>query len=90
MNQVVNDYVQRNWEQIKLDMALNGRHANAFDAGTLVGEGFVNKGMGGAGSRQAVYAQTSLVRMVVTLDPGPPAGIFVYTTFPNYLGTPAY
>lgn len=90
MNQVVEDYVRLNWEQIKLDMALNGRHATAFDAGTLVGEGFLNKGMGGAGSRQAVYAQTSLVRLIVNLDLGPPAGIFVYTIFPNHLGTPAY
>jgi hypothetical protein len=90
MNQVVNDYIRNNWERIRLDVAVNGKHANAFDAGTLVGEGFVNAGMGGAGPRQAAYAQTSLVRIIVNVDPGPPAGIFVYTTFPNYLGTPAY
>ena len=90
MNRVINDYLRANWERIRTNLALDGRHADAFDAGGLTGEGFVNSNMGGNGPPNPVYGRTSLVRIVVFLDPGPPAGFFVYTAFPNFLGTPAY
>jgi uncharacterized membrane protein HdeD (DUF308 family) len=88
MNNTVNEYIRANWEQIKLDLSLNGRHRANFDAGHAVGEGFFNSGMGGTGPRVAVYGQTSIVRITIILDAGPPVDFYVLTTFPNILGTP--
>jgi hypothetical protein len=90
MNNVINNFLRANWEAIRVSLALDGRYAAAFDSGNLAGEGFVNEGMGGNGPRNPVYGQTSLVRLVLILDPGPPATFWVYTAFPNYLGTPAH
>jgi len=90
MNSVVDSYLRANWADIVADLALNGRHVNAFDAGQLVGEGFYNTGMHGVGPRVGKYARTGLVRLVVLLDPGPPVDFFVMTSFPNALGTPAH
>jgi hypothetical protein len=90
MNQVVNDYLQAHWEEIRIDLALSGRHAKAFDAQRKIGEGFFNEGMYGTGPRRAKYSTTSLVRILVVLDGGSPPRYFVYTTFPNALGGEAY
>lgn len=90
MNKVVNDYLQVHWEEIRVDLALNSRHAKAFDAQRKIGEGFFNEGMYGTGPRRAKYSTTSLVRILVVLDGGSPPRYFVYTTFPNALGAEAY
>ncbi len=90
LHQVVNNYIRGNWEAIRSDLALNGRHSNSFDAGSAVGEGFVNGGSFGQGPRTAVYARTSLVRITIVLDAGSPPSFHIITTFPNLMGAPAH
>lgn len=90
MNEAINDYLRANWEAIKMDLALEGRHAKAFDSGKLAGEGFVNESYGTSNPVKPRYARTSLVRLILVLRPGAPPSFFVYTAFPNYLGTAAY
>lgn len=83
MQTTINDYVAGNWESIRSNLALDGFHEGRFDAGHLVGEGFYNRGMYGAGPREAHYAQTSFVRLRIELVPGSdPAEPFVLTAFP--------
>ena len=86
MHREVNRYVQENWETIRSDLALTGRHNGGFDAHHRVGEGYYNKGMHGAGPRQAEYGATSLVivRMRLALDRDPPQP-FIVTAFPSGL-----
>ncbi len=86
MNRTVNEYVQQNWETIRQDLAVDGRHRGGFDAGHRVGEGYYNSGMYGAGSRISRYAATSLVKIRIQLVPGsePPVP-FVVTAFPSGL-----
>lgn len=86
MNRTVNEYLRTNWETIRSDLALEGRHTNVFDTGGAVGEGFYNGGAYGTGARNAVYSQTSMVRITILLDPGPPAGFHIITTFPSIMG----
>jgi len=66
----------------------NPKTANAvFDAHHRVGEGFVNKNMGGQGPREAKYATTSVVRILIAIVPGSdPPEPFIMTTFPTALG----
>ncbi|MFF5288759.1 hypothetical protein [Paractinoplanes globisporus] len=87
MNRTINDYVSRNWEQIRSDLAVGNKHRAVFDAGRRVGEGYVNKGMGGAGPREAQYVTTSVVRILIDVVPGsdPPVP-FIVTAFPSALG----
>ncbi len=83
MQRTINEHVAANWESIRSDLALDGFHEVRFDAGHLVGEGYYNKGMYGAGPREAGYAQTSYVRMRIELVPGSdPAQPFILTAFP--------
>lgn len=83
MTREVNDYVRRNWESIRSDLALGGRHKGQFDAGHRIGEGFLNGGMYGTGPRQAHYMVTSLVRITINLVPNSdPAKAFVVSAFP--------
>ncbi|MEV6494784.1 hypothetical protein AB0M20_40100 [Actinoplanes sp. NPDC051633] len=86
MNRAVNDYVRRNWEAIRSDLALNGRHRGSFDAGHQVGEGYYNNGMYGAGPQASRYATTSFAQVRIQLVPGsnPPVP-FVVTAFPSGL-----
>ena len=87
MNRTVNDYVSRNWEQIRNNLAIAGEHEDVFDAGHRIGEGFVNRGMYGAGPRAAQYGTTSVVRIVIHLVPGSdPPEPFILTAFPTALG----
>ena len=83
MNRTINEYVQKNWETIRHDLAFDGRHRGGFDAGHRIGEGYVNSGMFGAGPRASQYAVTSLVQIRIQLVPGsdPPVP-FVVTAFP--------
>jgi hypothetical protein len=83
MTREINEYVQRNWEKIRSDLALKGFHKAGYNAGHRVGEGFLNGGMYGFGTRRAEYMSTSLVRMRIRLVPGAdPARLFVVSAFP--------
>jgi hypothetical protein len=83
MNREVNTYVRENWEKIRTDLAVEGVHSGAFDAGHRVGEGFYNDGMFGAGPRQARYTAASLVRVSIDMVPGSdPPQPFIVTAFP--------
>jgi hypothetical protein len=83
MNRTVNEYVRQNWESIRSDLALRGRHRGGFDAGHRVGEGFYNTGMYGSGPRHAQYATTGLVVIRISLVPGSdPPEPFVVTAYP--------
>jgi hypothetical protein len=83
MTREINDYVQRNWETIRGDLATDGVHEGRYDSGHRVGEGFLNGGMYGFGARQAEYMPTSLVRLRIRLVPGSdPAQPFLVSAFP--------
>ncbi len=83
MTREINEYVQRNWENIRGDLALKGFHRAGYNAGHRVGEGFLNGGMYGFGPRQAEYMSTSLVRLRIRLVPGAdPARLFLVSAFP--------
>lgn len=82
MNRTVNDYVQANWDTIRSDLAVDGRHSGYFDAGHRTGEGFYNDGMYGTGPRNAHYGQTSHAQVVLTLDGNQPPGVVVVTSYP--------
>jgi hypothetical protein len=85
----VNDYIRGNWDQIRLDLATNGRHAANFNTPNAVAEGFFNPNQGGFGPVTANFMQTSLVRIVISVVPGSPTEFFIVTTFGNALGAPA-
>ncbi|MBB4694636.1 hypothetical protein [Paractinoplanes abujensis] len=86
MNREINRYVQENWETIRQDLALTGRHRGGFDAHHRVGEGFYNKGMYGAGPREAEYGATSLVLVRIKTRTGSdPPELFVDSAFPSGL-----
>jgi hypothetical protein len=87
MNRTVNDYVRENWQRIRNNLAVNGQHRDVFSAGHAVGEGYVNKGMYGAGPTQSQYSVTSTVRILIEIAPGTdPPQPFIVTAFPTGLG----
>nr|BFE76345.1 hypothetical protein GCM10020092_096460 [Actinoplanes digitatis] len=84
MNRTVNDYVERNWDRIRDDLALEGAHDSSFDAGHRVGQGYYNDGMYGAGPRNSHYSETSFVKVRIRLVPGAdPPELFILTAFPQ-------
>ncbi|TDO38037.1 hypothetical protein C8E87_1679 [Paractinoplanes brasiliensis] len=86
MNREINRYVRENWENIRNDLALTLRHKGGFDARHRVGEGFYNKGMHGAGPREAEYGATSLVVVRIKLRPGSdPPLLFIDSAYPSGL-----
>jgi hypothetical protein len=83
MNREVNNYVRENWDEIRTNLAVEGVHNGAFNAGHRVGEGFYNEGMYGVGPRQSRYTAASLVRISIDIVPGSdPPQPFVVTAFP--------
>ncbi|MFC7275710.1 hypothetical protein ACFQS1_17110 [Paractinoplanes rhizophilus] len=87
MNRTINEYVRANWAQIRSDLAIEGKHETVFDAGHRIGEGFVNRGMGGSGPPHAQYVTTSVVRLVIKVVPGSdPPDVYIKTSFPAALG----
>jgi hypothetical protein len=83
MTREINDYVRRNWESIRSDLAIDGVYEGRYNAGHRVGEGFVNGGMYGFGPRRAQYTPTSLVRLRIRLVTGSdPARPFLVSAFP--------
>ena len=87
MNRTVNDYLQNNWEQVRSDLALEGRHEATFNTGNAVGEGYYNSGQYGAGPRQAVYGQTSMATITINTVPGNPSAINIVRAYPNGSGS---
>jgi hypothetical protein len=86
MNRVVNEYVRRNWETIRSDLAMGEDHVGSFDAGQRVGEGYYNAGMHGAGPTSSHYAETSYVKIRIRLVPGSdPPEPFIVTAYPSGL-----
>lgn len=91
MNETVNKYIRDNWTQIKEDLAATGQHSNNFNATKgAIGEGFFdpNQTLPGPRAPEAVFMETSLVRITLRLIPGSPPDFFIVTTFPNALGAP--
>lgn len=83
MNRTVNEYIQGNWETIRSDLAMDDVHVAVVDAHRQIGEGYYNKGMYGAGPRQAQYSTTSVWQIRIRLVTGSdPAELFVVTAFP--------
>jgi hypothetical protein len=83
MNRTINEYVRRNWDAIRSDLAMYAQHRASFDAGHRVGEGYYNSGMYGAGPRHSRYAVTSSVTIRIRLVPGAdPAEPFIVTAYP--------
>jgi hypothetical protein len=87
MNRVVNNYLRNNWEAIRSDLALNGRHEATFDSGNLAGEGFSNSSFGTPNPPNAVYSRTSVVTITLELILGrTPAAFRILRAFPNGRG----
>jgi hypothetical protein len=83
MNREINNYVRENWEEIRANLAVEGVHNGAFNAGHRVGEGFYNEGMYGGGPRRARFTAASLVRVSIDIVPGSdPPQPFIVTAFP--------
>ncbi|UQU63443.1 hypothetical protein COUCH_31195 [Couchioplanes caeruleus] len=87
MNREINRYVVENWATIRSDLAVDEFHEGTFNADHRVGLGYYNKGMYGAGPREAEYGETSLVRVRIKVVPdSDPAEPFVVSAFPAGLG----
>ena len=84
MNRTINEYMQKNWNQIREDLVFNDKHRHeaVFDAGKSIGEGFYNKNQMGMGSVDPVYHQTSKVKIVITLDQIEPLTPIIVTSYP--------
>jgi hypothetical protein len=90
LNQTVNRYLRNNWEQIRSDLALEGKHSNSFDAGQIVGKGYFNKNFGQPGGSRNPISQgpavTPMVFIAIKFVPGNPPSFYVITTYPTLRG----
>jgi hypothetical protein len=84
MVQALNDFIRANWDAIRTELALHGEYAGGGDAGTAVGEGFVNAGSGAAPA--PTFVVSSLFKVRIKLIEGPPIDFFVNTGFPSPMG----
>lgn len=82
MNRTINDYIEKNWDTIRWELANNQQLTVTFDAGKAIGEGFYNKNQMGLGISQAEYGQTSYVTLRLKLDQIEPQKVVVETAFP--------
>ncbi|MFD4461783.1 putative T7SS-secreted protein [Nocardia sp. NPDC058480] len=82
MNSTVNDYLRANWDAIRSDLALDGRHRAVFDAGRPTGLGFYNEGMYSPGPRSAHLHHARNAAVVFELIPGSPPSFMVITAYP--------
>ena len=82
MNRTINEYLEKNWDSIRWELATKPNVELTFDAGKAIGEGFFNAGQGGIGHRQAVYSKTSYVKVVIKLDQTEPMIPVVVTAHP--------
>jgi uncharacterized protein YukE len=88
MNETINTYIQRHWDEIRDDLALGGQHRETFNLDHHVGEGFINSGAGTPGApRVAVPALTGRVSIVIDAVPGSnPPQPYVVTAYPRGYG----
>lgn len=87
MVRTINDYIRANWERIRTDLALNGRHSGGGNAGGAIGDGFVNTNIGGgAAAATPKYSVSSLFIIRILLIEGPPIDFVIVTSFPSPMG----
>ena len=84
MNRTINEYMQKNWNQIREDLVFNDKHRHeaVFDAGKSIGEGFYNRNQMGMGAVEPVYHRTSKVKIIITLDQIEPPSPIIVTAYP--------
>lgn len=82
MNRTINEYLEKNWEQIRWELATKQRIDIRFDAGKAIGEGYFNKNIGTNNPPQAVYSKTSYVRIFIRLDQNEPMKPVIITAHP--------
>ncbi len=83
MTRTINDYVARNWDAIRSDLAQDDRHSAYFNAGHKVGEGYFNTGMYSSAPDQSRFSTTSHVRITILPDRGTdPPTPYILTAFP--------
>jgi hypothetical protein len=87
MNRVINGLIRENWEDIRSELATTNFFKKSFYVGDVVGHGYHNQGMYGAGPRQSAYSVAAGVRLTIFLVPNSdPAELFVMTAFPTVMG----
>jgi hypothetical protein len=83
MKNEINGYLQQNWEAIRSDLAMTGEHISEYNAGHLVGHGYYNKGMYGAGDRESKFDRASKVAIRIKIVEGTdPPEFFIISAFP--------
>jgi hypothetical protein len=83
MKNEINGYLQQNWEAIRSDLAMTGEHISEYNAGHLVGHGYYNKGMYGAGNRESKFDRASKVAIRIKIVEGTdPPEFFIISAFP--------
>jgi Domain of unknown function (DUF4157) len=87
LNETVNRYLRRNWQQIREDLALLGSHDATVDAGKSIGDGFFNRRAGQPGGRANPLPQrinnVSRFTIRIRFNPGGHPPFFILTTFPD-------
>ncbi|MGW0434450.1 WXG100-like domain-containing protein [Micromonospora sp. NPDC003197] len=84
MNRAIKEYVEANWQTIREDLALEGRHTGVGPSG-VNGEGYYNANSHGVGGSPLArrYVPTN-IRVAMRLVPGSdPARAFIVTAFPE-------
>ena len=84
MVQALNEFIRANWEAIRTELALHGEYASGGDAGSAIGEGFVNSGS--AATPVSTFVVSSLFKIRIKLIEGPPIDYFIVTGFPSPMG----
>jgi hypothetical protein len=84
MVQALNEFIRANWEAIRTELALHGEYASGGDAGSAIGEGFVNSGS--AATPVSTFVASSLFKIRIKLIEGPPIDYFIVTGFPSPMG----
>ena len=86
INDVINRYLQSNWDAVRSDLALSKEHVAKFDTQQLVGDGLWNEGSHDSPSVTGPHP-VSCVTVVFNLTTGFPAKFFVLTSYPSLFGT---
>ncbi len=84
MNRLINQAIRDDWDVIRNELVFNGYAERKIYIGSVVGDGFFNEGMYGAGSRQAKYSVAAGMVFRLRLVPGSdPAEFFLLTSYPT-------
>jgi hypothetical protein len=84
MNRIINQVIRDDWDVIRNELVFNGYSERKIYIGSVVGDGFFNEGMYGAGSRQAKYSVAAGMVFRLRLVPGSdPAEFFLLTSYPT-------